>query len=77
MIDALGLFWSSCPRSYSDLSLKSGAHISSWLSLLKDSSRAPATVPDTRRGSEKGDHANVAVRCISFNFMAVDVGRSE
>jgi hypothetical protein len=60
----------SPPRSYSFLSKKSGAQISSWLSLLKDSSRAPATVPVASNGRDDvGDHANVEVLCISLSFM--------
>lgn len=62
----------SPPRSYSFLSKKSGAHISSWLSLLNDSSSAPATVPVASNGSEAvGDHANVEVLWISLSFMIV------
>ena len=62
----------SPPRSYSFLSRKFGAHISSWLSLLNDSSSAPATVPVANNGSEAvGDHANVEVLWISLSFMIV------
>ena len=49
--------------SYSDLSMKSGAHISSWLSFENDSSSAPDTVPVASSGTDgDGDQANVAVR---------------
>ena len=38
--------------------------------MLNEASSAPATVPVASRGKdEKGDHANVDVRCISFSFM--------
>ena len=69
--DPRGPFCSTPPRSYSALSIKSGAHISSWLSLLNDSSRAPATVPDAsiRESFREGDQVKVAVLWISFSFM--------
>jgi hypothetical protein len=61
----------SPPRSYSCLLRKLGAHISNWLSLEKDSSSAPATVPVASKGAERGDHAKVDVLWISFSFMMV------
>ena len=70
--EAFGPFRPSPPMSYSDRSMKSGAHISSWLSFEKDASKAPATVPVASSGTEgDGDHANVAVRCTSLSFIIV------
>ena len=67
---AFGSGFSVPPRSYSFLSRKLGAQISSWLSLLKEASRAPATVPVASNGSEAyGDQANVDVLWISLSFM--------
>jgi hypothetical protein len=69
----LGFESTSAPRWNSSLFIKSGCHISSWDSLEKDSSRAPATVPVAISGSEDvGDQAKVAVLWISFCFI-VDV----
>ncbi len=60
------------PRSISSFLYKSGAQISSWLSLLKDSSSAPATVPVASNGSgANGDHAKVDVLWISFSFIVL------
>ncbi len=53
--------------------MKSGSHISRKLSLLNDSSSAPATVPVASKGSAVGDQAKVAVLRISLSFMAVVV----
>ena len=68
---AFGGGFSVPPRSYSSLLMKLGAQISSWLSLLKEASSAPATVPVASNGSEAyGDQANVDVLWISLSFMA-------
>jgi hypothetical protein len=70
VIAAFGPLCPSLPMSNSFLLRKLGSQISSWLSLLNDASSAPATVPVARRGrGNVGDHANVDVRWISFNFM--------
>lgn len=71
MIVALGGGFPVSPRSYSSLLMKLGAQISSWLSLLKEASRAPATVPVASNGREAyGDQANVDVLWICLSFMA-------
>ena len=54
--------------SYSDRSMRSGAHIP----FEKDASRESATVPVVSSGSKgDGDHTNVTVRCISLSFIIV------
>lgn len=72
LTDPFGPWPPSTPRSNSSRSKKLGAQISSWLSLLNDSSRAPATVPVASKGRDaEGDHANVDVLWISLSFMVV------
>ena len=66
---------------YSDRSMKLGDHIPNWLLFEKDVSRKLATVPISgSRTKGDGDHANVAIQCISSSFVAVfkrEVGGTE
>ena len=51
VIEPIGPAWPVLPRLNSALSKKFGFQISRWLSLLNDSSSAPATPPVASKGT--------------------------
>ena len=64
--------WSSIPCSRL---FKSRSHNSSWVSLEKSASTAPALVPVATNGAvAPGDHAKVAVRGISRSLTILGCG---